>query len=386
MTTTTKQNAFAGAADILDAGIDALFSDAGAQFSLIPLDMIEVKIQIREIFEDEENTLAELAASIEARGVLQPILLRPTTNGYQLVAGERRYRASMLAGLSEIPAYIREMTEDEADDAQLAENIQRKNLTQIEEAKKIQRDLDRLGSVEAVLEKHQKGRPWLSKMLALLNLPEQAKRLVTESVSADVEVINIVKTIEKADPKKAKALVDDLKKTRGKENARDKAAAVKEEVKPSKKAKEAKGEKKKIEAASKDQGRENSGRIENFAPEKFSTVTDETTQKTEDENTAFVVIHALDKAYTNIADNGLSPSAVLNSMSAKEKDMIETWLQSYYDVGTKSKDTGRAVMQGFRSGQFYSDGERAFALVAFLYGADSAAKFNLLDILGSVKE
>ena len=241
--TVTTNNAFAGAADILGAGIDALFANTGAQYSVIPLDMIEVKAQIREDFEDEENTLEDLAASIKARGVLQPILLRPTDSGYELVAGERRYRASKLAGLADIPAYIREMTDEEADDAQLAENIHRKNLTQIEEAKKIQRDLDRLGSVEAVLEKHQKSRPWLSKMLALLSLPEQAKRLVTENVSADVEVINTVKTVEKADPVKAKALVDELKKTRGKENARDKAAAVKEEVKPSKKQREAKAEK-----------------------------------------------------------------------------------------------------------------------------------------------
>jgi len=74
---TTKENAFSGASDALGAGIDALFADQGAQYSLIPLDMIEVKAQIRETFEDEENTLDDLAASIKARGVLQPILLRP---------------------------------------------------------------------------------------------------------------------------------------------------------------------------------------------------------------------------------------------------------------------------------------------------------------------
>ncbi|WP_233341878.1 ParB/RepB/Spo0J family partition protein, partial [Xylella fastidiosa] len=151
--TATKENAFAGASDALGAGIDALFADQGAQYSLIPLDMIQVKTQIRESFEDEENTLEDLAASIKVRGVLQPILLRPNSDGYELIAGERRYRASKLAGLEQIPAYIREMSDEEAEDAQMAENIQRKNLTQIEEAKKIQRDLDKLGSVDAVLEK-----------------------------------------------------------------------------------------------------------------------------------------------------------------------------------------------------------------------------------------
>ena len=244
MAAKTTENPFTETANILGAGIDALFAEPDAQYSLIPLDMIEVKIQIRVEFEDEENPLSDLANSIKVHGVLQPIVIRQSSTGYILVAGERRYRASVLAGLDSIPAIIRDMTDEEAEDAQLAENIHRKNLTQIEEALKIQRDLDRLGSVEAVLEKHQKSRPWLSKMLSLLNLPEQAKRLVNENVSADVEIITAVKTIEKHNPEKAKALVDDLKMTRGKENARDKVAAVKEEVKPSKKTKEPKQEKK----------------------------------------------------------------------------------------------------------------------------------------------
>lgn len=362
----TKNNAFAGAADAL-AGIDALFANTGAQYSVIPLDMIEVKAQIREDFEDEENTLEDLAASIKARGVLQPILLRPNSNGYELIAGERRYRASKLAGLADIPAYIREMNDEEADDAQLAENIHRKNLTQIEEAKKIQRDLDKLGSVEAVLEKHQKSRPWLSKMLALLSLPEQAKRLVTENVSADVEVINTVKTVEKADPVRAKALVDELKKTRGKENARDKAAAVKEEVKPGKKAREGKGEK-----TPKDRSQEQPGAADVFAGAKSDS--------------SSAPAQVLNTAYTNIFEFGSSPKTILDVMQSDDKDMVEARLQSFYDAGKQVKDAGRAVIQGFRNGQFSSDGDGAFALVAFLHGADSEAKFSLLNIFGSVKE
>lgn len=352
-------NAFADAA--LGAGIDALFADTGAQYSMIALDMITVKPQIRETFEDDENTLDELAASIKIRGVLQPILLRPTESGYELVAGERRYRASMLAGLEQIPSYIRELTDEEAEDAQLAENIQRKNLTQIEEAKKIQRDLDRLGSVEAVLKKHQKSRPWLSKMLSLLNLPKQAKRLVLENVSADVEVINAVKTIEKTDPAKAQALVDDLKATRGKANARDKAAAVKKAVKPGKKAKAAPAKGGTV-AAPKGRSHEAPGPV-TFSP-----------------------ASALNTAYTNIFEHGSVPKMILDVMSAKEKEAVEIWLRTFYDAGRKAKDTGRATIQGFRNGQFASEGEGAFALVAFLYGADGSGQFSLLNIFGSVKQ
>jgi ParB family chromosome partitioning protein len=365
----TKENAFAGAADFLSAGIDALFEDQGAgQYSLIPLDEIIVKPQIREDFEDEENTLADLAASIKARGVLQPILVRRTADGYELIAGERRYRASKLAGLELIPAFIREMSDEEAEDAQMAENIHRKNLTQIEEAKKIQRDLDRLGSVEAVLEKHQKSRPWLSKMLGLLNLPEQAKRLVAENVSADVEVINTVKTIEKIDPAKAKELVDDLKNSRGKGSAREKAAAVKEEVKPSKKQKQA------AElaaqggnvATAKDRSHEAPGEVQLLVDPK-------------------AVAEILGTAYSNIFEFGSDPRTLLDVMAPSDKDDVEAWLQSFYDAGVKAHDVGRAVIQGFRNGQFATDGQGAFALVAFLQGADSEAKFNLLNVFGCMK-
>lgn len=412
-TVKTADNAFAGAADALGAGIDALFADTGAQYSLIPLDMIEVKVQIRETFEDEENTLEDLAASIKARGVLQPILLRPNSNGYELIAGERRYRASKLAGLDQIPAYIRDMTDEEAEDAQMAENIHRKNLTQIEEAKKIQRDLDRLGSIEAVLEKHQKSRPWLSKMLALLHLPEQAKRLVAENVSADVEVINTVKTIEKADPEAAKELVDDLKATRGKSNAREKAAAVKEKVKPSKKPKADKKAEGGTVATPKDRSQEEPGPVSVFAdakttgddapgdfmseadrnqgehgPDPFAD--DQGGHQAEDEAkerrpVAFSPAEVLNNAYVNIFEHGSSPKTILDVMKAEDKEAVHAWLHSFYDAGVKAKDVGRAVVQGFRNGQFATDGEGAFALVAFLYGTDSEAKFNLLNVFGSVK-
>ena len=212
-------------------GVNSLFENQGAEFSTIPLDMIEVKSQVREIFEDEDNSLADLAENIKKQGVLQPILLRPTENGYELIAGERRLRAAKMAGLEMIPAYIREMSDEEAENAQFSENVHRKNLTQIEESKKLQRDIERLGSVEAVCELHQKSHSWLSKRLSLLALPEQTKRLVIEDISADIEAINTVKTIEKRDPEAAKILVDKLKETGGK-NARDESAAVKATVKP----------------------------------------------------------------------------------------------------------------------------------------------------------
>jgi ParB family chromosome partitioning protein len=209
--------------------VNDLFESQGAEFLTVSLDMIEVKAQVRETFEDEENTLADLTASIKARGVLQPILLRPMAEGYELIAGERRYRASKLAGLESIPAYIREMTDDEAEGAQFAENIHRKNLTQIEEAKKLQRDLDSLGNKQAVCDLHQKSYSWVSKRLSLLALEEPAKRLIKEGISDDIEAILTINRIAKQDPEAAHSLVDRLRQTGGK-NAREEAVAVKNTI------------------------------------------------------------------------------------------------------------------------------------------------------------
>lgn len=389
-----NSNVFDGAADGLSQGIDALFSSTSAQFSMIDLDMIEVKAQHREVFEDEENTLADLAAHIKENGVLQPILLRPTDTGFELIAGERRYRASKLAGLDQIPAYIREMTDEQADDAQLAENIHRKALTQIEEAKKIQRDLDAAGGdIQAVLEKHKKSRAWLSKILSLLNLPEQATRLVNEGISADLEVINTVKGIEKTDPEAAKELVNDLAATRGTENARKKVEKVKDEVKPPKKPRKPKDSQPEEPAPV---APPSSVPVEPVLSESFDVVVAEekpvdsgSTDAEENKERVPGLIApdlTLDKAYFDIRDFKAAPKAVLASMDTETKESVDAYLYGFYEAGTKAKQIGRAVLQGFDHGTFSTKGAGAIALVAFLLGADVEGKFNLIDVLGSVKK
>lgn len=349
-----KKNAYAGIIGGEPMGINALFVDSGEQMSLVYLDQIAVKTQLRESFEDAENTLADLAESIRSRGVLQPILVRPKDSGYELVAGERRFRACQLAGLEQVPAYIREMDDEEAEDAQLAENIHRKNLTQIEEAKKIQRDFDRLGSVEAVLAKHQKSRSWLSKTLALLSLPEQAKRLVGENVSADIEVINTVKIIEKTDPKTAERLVDELKRTRGKVNARKTAFL----------------EKKKL------------ARSESAI---FPGAQMESALTGADVARCLSSAEVLREAYFSIYQFGVVPEAVFSSLPADLREGAEEWLESFYQMGVQGGETGKRVVQGFRNGQFATEGEGAFALLAFLQGVDRRVEFDFLDVLEAVK-
>jgi ParB family chromosome partitioning protein len=404
-TATPTDNAFAGAADGLGAGIDALFAADGKAEAfevMVNLDDIEVEDQERKEFEDEEHPLADLGRSLRVRQI-QALVLRPNRPGrekpYLLVAGERRYRAGLLEGLTELRARVEDMTDEEAEDARFAENVHRKNLTQIEEAKRIQRDLDRLGSVDAVLEKHHKSRAWLSKILALLTLPEQAKRLVTENIAADLEVINTVKIIEKTDPEKAKELVDDLKQTRGKANAREKAAAVKEKVKPSKKPKAGKteaapkqpeGQRERFNeragdseniAGPKDRSQEEPGPVQVFA----GANSDDAGAELDRGGVASSPADVLKQVYSNICEFGADPHTVLNVMAGADKDSVDAWLHSFYDAGVQAKDAGQAVLYGFRNGQFATEGEKAFALVAFLHGVDSGEKFSLLNVIGSVK-
>jgi len=368
------ENAFSGAADVLGTGIDALFTQNDDTEFLVNLNDIEVIEQVREQMEDDEQDLASLGESL-AKYQIQAILLRTMPAGhtkpYRLVAGERRYRAAVLQGLTQLRAKAREMTDEQAEDFQFTENIHRKNLTQIEEAKKIQRDFDQLGSVEAVLEKHKKSRAWLSKLLSLLNLPEQAKRLVVENVSADVEVINTVKTIEKADPQAAKTLVEDLKATRGKSNAREKAQAVKEKVKPSKKSKAAQNDG--IVATEKDRRHEEPGPVTFFAD-----------AKNDDDADSVSVADMLGVIYSRILIDNENPKKALESLDNESKSTLKTWLHSFYDAGAGDNDVGRAVLHGLRSGQFSTANAGAFALTAFLQGVGKQSKFDLAKIFENV--
>ena len=133
--------------------------------------------QPRKIFNEE--ALADLADSIKEHGVIQPILLRPAKKGYELVAGERRWRAARLAGLKEIPAIVRDLDEKTNAFYALIENMQREDLNPIEEAEGIKEIIDKYGLTQEETSKVVgKSRPYVSKALRLLTLPEEVKELV----------------------------------------------------------------------------------------------------------------------------------------------------------------------------------------------------------------
>lgn len=160
----------------LGKGLDALFVDNAVESEsrINTLSIAEVepnRDQPRKEFDQE--ALEELAASIAEHGVLQPILVRPVSGGYQIVAGERRWRAARLAGLVEIPAVIKEMTDQEVGQAALVENLQREDLNPVEEALGYHQLMEQFGMTQdQVAKKVSKSRPAVANAVRLLGLPE----------------------------------------------------------------------------------------------------------------------------------------------------------------------------------------------------------------------
>lgn len=167
----------------LGKGLEALFAensaDIGEQVRSLPLnEIVPNRAQPRKEFREE--ALAELADSIAQHGVLQPLLVRPLTDGtYQLVAGERRWRASRRAGLTEVPVVVREMSDKEAAQLALIENLQRQDLNPMEEAYGYRTLMETYGlTQEETAHAVNKSRPAVTNALRLLNLPESVGTMV----------------------------------------------------------------------------------------------------------------------------------------------------------------------------------------------------------------
>lgn len=167
----------------LGKGLDALFMDNTTESGPVTLRISEIepnRDQPRKEF--DESALADLADSIREHGVIQPLLVRPMpTGGYQLVAGERRWRASRMAGLSEVPVVIRELTDHETMELALIENLQRQDLNPMEEALGYQSLMNEYAMTQEQVSKViGKSRPAIANSLRLLSLPQQVIELVRD--------------------------------------------------------------------------------------------------------------------------------------------------------------------------------------------------------------
>ncbi len=140
-------------------------------------EIVPNKDQPRKTF--DEGALQELADSITQHGVLQPLLVRPMpTGGYQLVAGERRWRASRMAGLKEVPVVVKELSDVETMEIAIIENLQREDLNPIEEAEGLQALIDKCGfTQEEVAVSVGKSRPAIANALRLLKLPPEVRQM-----------------------------------------------------------------------------------------------------------------------------------------------------------------------------------------------------------------
>lgn len=138
------------------------------------------KYQPRQLFKEEH--LKELADSILKNGIMQPILVRPVEGGHEIVAGERRWRASKLAGLELVPVIIREMTDQQALELAIVENVQRQDLTPLEEAGGYQRLMDEFGyTQEELATTLGKSRSHIGNLLRLLVLPDDVKAMLDDN-------------------------------------------------------------------------------------------------------------------------------------------------------------------------------------------------------------
>ena len=181
----------------LGKGLEQLFSNERIDFDKFEKTIVEeaketsdiVEIPLTEIRsnpyqprkEFDEQSLQEFADSIKEHGIIQPIIVKKSIKGYELIAGERRTRASKMAGKETIPAIIRDFNDDEMMEIALVENIQRENLNPIEEAEALSKIIEKNNlTQESASKKFGKSRSYITNILGLLKLPEYTKKYVTE--------------------------------------------------------------------------------------------------------------------------------------------------------------------------------------------------------------
>lgn len=172
----------------LGRGIEALFEDFSEEASenetVSELTLTEIRpnpYQPRKSF--DEKGLVELASSIEKSGVFQPIIVRKSTvKGYEIIAGERRFRASKLAGKQTIPAIVRDVDEQKMMEVAVLENLQREDLNPIEEAEAYNTLMEKLNLTQTqVSDRLGKSRPYIANYLRLLSLPPEVKVMIREA-------------------------------------------------------------------------------------------------------------------------------------------------------------------------------------------------------------
>lgn len=166
----------------LGRGLGALLGEEGFSSDIENINVSLIcpnQRQPRRFFDDE--SLKDLAESIKKHGLVQPVIVRKNETGYELIAGERRLRATKLAGIGEIPAIVQDYTDTEAAEIALIENLQRENLNPLEEASAYRKLIDEFGMTqEKMADSIGKSRSYIANILRLLSLPEEIQTFLSE--------------------------------------------------------------------------------------------------------------------------------------------------------------------------------------------------------------
>lgn len=307
----------------LGNGINTLFKGKNDNYVYIHVDDVVLEEQVRKELENKLHTLVGLANSIKKHGVIKPILLRDDGDKFILVAGERRYRAAIMAGLDSVPYVLKDVTQSEAKILQLIENIQSKELTLVEEAEGFQELVNSCGSISAALEELGKDKFWASRLLSMLRLPEHSSRLAKSSATKDMKLINEIKAIEKEYPNEAKEIVDDLIINPGKTEARKKVAQVKLQIE------------KKLSSSSDYDNKPIEGILDSIYKE---------------------IILTKDGA------------AALNDLPDSAREKLHSHLNEWYWKGKTDNHPSKEILKSLKNSRFTTDNYRAFQFVAFLQG------------------
>ena len=192
----------------------------------LPVEDVYASEQIRKRFDGDGSTIAELAESIKRDGQFHRITVRQMPDGrYEIIFGERRYRAIVFAGLPTVDVRIVEADDETVKRMQLAENVQRLNFSQGEIADRLAVQLEECGgSLAKLVEQTQKSKSWLSKMLSLRKINAEdtphTAQLIKDNVTADVEILTAVRRLEEDAPDEAAAVVAELADSKGQTEAR----------------------------------------------------------------------------------------------------------------------------------------------------------------------
>jgi len=338
------------------SGVDTLFEQSDAPEIMVDLDDIEIVSQVRSRMEESDQTLSELGDSLveyQIHAIFLRIMPSDHPKPYRMVSGERRFHAARLKGLTQLRAKARELTDEQAERLQLAENIHRLNLAILEEANKVKRYYDQFnGDIEAVMEATKKSRGWISKRMQLLELPEHTGRLISQGLSADVEVITGLKQVEKRDPRVAASVIEKLEAGKGAVNARELVEAAKVEVK---------------NPASK--------RALKPVPDVSPSFVDGKEEKSDvpQPEAVLPVTQVLNEIYMTLKETGSSKEALRKHGLASQ---VYSYLRQDFDLGKKTKNLAKDIIAGVSSGHFGGTGCPAFRLAAFVEGAVSSGVFD----------